>query len=197
MSYFLQAIGSIIFASQSAYADGASTACQLVDGCTPTNTAALFLPPVASLLIGVVAALSIMFVVWGGLLMITSFGDDSKINNGKNSIIYALVGFAVALAAQTMVAIIVSHASVGVGGGASPYDNPIINTISIAIGIMLSVFNVVFFLIIIATGFRLVLAHGKTEETDTSKKMLIFAIVGAIIINLAKSIVGIVLNMGL
>ena len=197
MSSFLQIIGNIIFASQHAYAAGGDgIACQLVDGCTPTNTVALFLPPVASLLISVVAALSILFVVWGGLLMITSLGDDSKINNGKNSIIYALVGFMVALASQTLVSIVVNHAS-GISGGASAYDNPIIDTVSIAIGIMLSIFNVVFFLIVIATGFRLVLAHGKTEETDTSKKMLIFAIVGAIIINLSKSIVGIVLNMGL
>lgn len=52
-----------------------------------------------------VPIVSIM-VLWGGFQILTAGGDPEKFGNGKKTILYAVVGFAVVLVAQGVVFII-------------------------------------------------------------------------------------------
>jgi len=176
-----------------AAADGMETACQLVEGgCdASTNVLTNFIPPVIGLLMSAIAGGAVLFVVWGGALMLTSFGDETRFGSGKSSVLYGLVGFAIALTAQVALSYVVSQGQ-QVGSAA-----PILDVFRIAVDTMLTLFNVVFVIIIIASGFRFVLAHGKSDETDAARQAVIYAIIGAIVINVARSLVYAVVNLGL
>ena len=176
-------------------AGGFTTICQYVGaGCGPATPSAIVSSQgkIAAFLVAVIAALSVLFVVWGGALMIVSGGDESKINQGRMSIIYALLGFAIALGAQVLVGFVVSTA----GEGASAKD-PILGLIGVAVDAMLDLFNVVFFAMVVYAGFRLVWGRGKSEESDKVQTMLIWAIIGGIVINVASGLVKSVLNLGI
>ena len=47
-----------------------------------------------------------IMVLWGGFQILTAGGDPTKFTNGKKTLIYAVVGFAVVLVAQGVVFII-------------------------------------------------------------------------------------------
>ncbi len=176
-----------------AFADGMDTACTLVGGCDATNTAPEILGAVANLLVAVIAAAAVVFVVWGGALMLISGGDDSKISQGRNSILYALFGFGLALASQSIVAFSVGRAEYVLGLS----DNPLLSLAAAAVDFMLAMFNITFVLVAMYAGLRLVAGRGKPEETDKARNILLWAVIGGIIVNMALPIVTAVLNLGL
>jgi hypothetical protein len=49
-------------------------------------------PKLTNYLLGIALAVSIGVIVWGGILMITSFGAEEDQTKGKNSIVFGLVG---------------------------------------------------------------------------------------------------------
>jgi Type IV secretion system pilin len=51
----------------------------------------------------VVGAVAVIVVVYSGFRYITSGGDSNKVSAAKNTLIYALVGVAVAALAQTLI----------------------------------------------------------------------------------------------
>lgn len=58
------------------------------------------------LLIFIVGAVSILMVVWGGLLFVLSAGDSGRIKTARETILYAVVGVIVALSAFAIVSFI-------------------------------------------------------------------------------------------
>ncbi|MDD5469398.1 MAG: hypothetical protein PHO92_01180 [Candidatus Peribacteraceae bacterium] len=176
-----------------ALAAGADTVCQFVGGdCGPEQNVVAMQAAIASFLVAVIAALSVLFVVWGGAQMIIAGGDESKVNQGRMSILYALVGFAVALGSQVLVSFAVARAGAGAGS-----SEPVLATIGVAVDAMLGLFNTVFLGMTLYAGFRLVWGRGKGEETDKVKSMLMYAIFGGIAINVASNLVQSVLNLGI
>jgi hypothetical protein len=63
---------------------------------------------VMSILIGVIAVIMILV---GGFKYVTSGGDTNKVNSGKDTIIYAMVGLVVAALAQVLVHFVLSTAT--------------------------------------------------------------------------------------
>lgn len=68
---------------------------------------------ILSLVVGIVA---VIMIIAGGLKYITSGGEAQKVANAKNTIVYALVGLAVAALAQLIVHFVLRQASVAAGG---------------------------------------------------------------------------------
>lgn len=64
------------------------------------------LQTIITIILGVLGALAVLFVVIGGLRYIISGGDPQAVSKAKNTIIYALVGLAVAIAAEAIVAFV-------------------------------------------------------------------------------------------
>jgi hypothetical protein len=62
---------------------------------------------VISIFFGVLGALAFLMIVISGLRYITSTGDPQKTATAKNGIIYALIGLAIALSAETIVGFVV------------------------------------------------------------------------------------------
>jgi len=62
---------------------------------------------ILSVVFGIVGALAFLMVVIGGFRYIISDGDPQSMSRAKNTIIYALVGLALAVTAEAIVAFVV------------------------------------------------------------------------------------------
>ena len=106
--------------AQAAFSDSAKNqACQGIkdttdpNACSPTasnsvsNVISLFLN-LFSVIIGIAAVLMIMV---GGYKLVTSGGDPNNVASGRNTILWALVGAAVAAMAQIIVHFVLSKAT--------------------------------------------------------------------------------------
>ena len=59
-------------------------------------------------MIGFIGGLSLFFLIVGGVRYATMYGNEEAIEKAKNQVIYALVGFIIALLAYTIVTIIIN-----------------------------------------------------------------------------------------
>jgi len=50
-----------------------------------------------------IAALCVIFIVWGGFTYMTSRGDSKKVESAKNTILYAIIGLVIAILAYAIV----------------------------------------------------------------------------------------------
>lgn len=57
---------------------------------------------IANYIIGFISILGIIFIVYGGLLYVTSAGDEGRAEEGKNTITYAAIGLFVAAIAYAI-----------------------------------------------------------------------------------------------
>ncbi len=60
---------------------------------------------IVSIIVGVA---SLIMIIIGGFKYVTSSGDANNVNNAKNTILYAIVGLVIALAAQAIISLIVN-----------------------------------------------------------------------------------------
>lgn len=64
---------------------------------------------ILQLTLGVLAALAVLFVVIGGLRFVMSEGDPQATTKARNTMIYALVGLIVAIAAEGLVTFVLKR----------------------------------------------------------------------------------------
>lgn len=64
---------------------------------------------ILNVVIGIVAAISVLFVVIGGLRFILSEGDPQAASKARGTIIYAAVGLLIAIAAEAIVALVLRY----------------------------------------------------------------------------------------
>jgi Type IV secretion system pilin len=69
------------------------------------------LQQVLTIAFGVLGALAVLFIVMGGLRMVTSQGNPQEMGKARATVIYALVGLVVALLAEAFVAFVLGHLS--------------------------------------------------------------------------------------
>ncbi len=143
------------------------------------------LPTAAGLLIQIAGALAVIFIVFAGIQMAASAGDDGKISTAKKAIVYALGGLGIAITAATLVSFVTTENY----GQANP-TNFLFGAgglVPSVIRIIMIVFDAGFFIVFFWAGMRMVLAAGNAEEFKKAGQMIRWAIVGAIIVNIAKA----------
>ncbi len=57
----------------------------------------------SNIALGIVGALSVIMLIWGGLRYILSGGDSKKITDAKNTILYAIIGLAIAFLSYAII----------------------------------------------------------------------------------------------
>lgn len=60
-----------------------------------------------------IGAIAVIMIVWGGIKFATSAGDSNKVTAAKNTILYAVIGLAVAVLAFAIVNFVVNHLTDG------------------------------------------------------------------------------------
>lgn len=147
------------------------------------NPLPTFVSVIASVLVEIVAGLSVLFVAIGGALLVMNMGNESQADKGKKAVLFALIGYAIALSSQTIISFAVARS------GQVDADMPHLDIMRIAFNSMLLIFNIVFALMAIFFGYKLVISRGQQGELDTVKKSLAWTVSGAIIINLSYVLV--------
>lgn len=153
-------------------------------GSGPANIFETTFPNLAIIMLQVATALAVLFIVWAGFQLVLNLGDEGKIGNQKTGIFYALAGLFLAIASQLVVSFVVTQ-----DWGANSSGNLPVNVIASGVGSMLTIFNGVFILAIIYYGIRMLLAAGDTGAFGSARTGITWAIIGAIIVNLANALV--------
>lgn len=58
---------------------------------------------ITSVALGIIGAVSVIMLIWGGLRYIISGGDSKKITDAKNTILYAIIGLIIALLSYAII----------------------------------------------------------------------------------------------
>lgn len=67
-----------------------------------------FLPSITSTIIGIAGGLALLFVIIGGIQILTAYGNDERITAAKKTLTWALAGLVIAILSYSIVQIIVS-----------------------------------------------------------------------------------------
>lgn len=83
---------------------------QLVPDCDPTTTCDTgdlqqLVINVIQFLINISLIIAVVFVMWGGFLILTAGGSSERLGKGKKSITYAVVGIVIVLVSMSMIKI--------------------------------------------------------------------------------------------
>lgn len=62
---------------------------------------------VLNIIIGIIAALSLLFITIGGFRYILSQGDPQGVAKAKGTVLYALIGLVIAIVAESIVAFVI------------------------------------------------------------------------------------------
>ena len=163
--------------------------CKGIPGCDspPANVLATsVVPAISSLLLEAAAAGAILAIIWGGFLMVFSNGDDAKAGNGRKSITFGLGGLALALSASSLVSFVVTE-NFGQGGGGG--DFVFSSFLPAFVRIARALFNVAVAVVVIIAGFRMAISQGKQDAFHKGGTTILWAFIGAIIVNAARAIV--------
>ena len=151
-----------------------------------TSASVFDLSALITLLLKIAAGLSVAAIVWAGMRMLISFGDDSKIAQGKWGIMWSLIGLSIAIISQQVVSFVATQ-SYTQGGGDLP-----LQIIAASVTILRNILNPLFLVLAVVAGIRMVYAQGKSDEFNKGRTMITWMIVGAIVINLAHALVKVV-----
>ncbi|GAC1369608.1 MAG: hypothetical protein NVSMB39_1600 [Candidatus Saccharimonadales bacterium] len=93
--------------ASSSILQGANKAC--TGACNTSTTFQGLFGTVANILIWLVGSISVIMIILGGLRYVTSGGDSKATAAAKDTILYAVIGIVVAIAAYSIVAFTATH----------------------------------------------------------------------------------------
>ena len=75
-------------------------------GCIPNDPIG-FVQKFYGIGLGMIGGVALLFIMYGGYLIMTSQGNPSQLNNGRSYIVYALIGLLLAIFGYVFVQVIV------------------------------------------------------------------------------------------
>jgi hypothetical protein len=145
------------------------------------NTVAGVLNNILSNLRGIIASISIVFIVVGGFMYILSAGEEKMITKAKATIASALIGLAIALAAPTFLKEITTI--LGTGSGATVND-AVAQALTIkqiatrTLNLLLSVVGIIAMISLVIGGSFYFTAYGDDKRIETGKKIITNSLIG-------------------
>lgn len=73
----------------------------------------LIIGRVISALLGISGAIALLMFVWGGMLWLTSGGNDTRIKKGKDTLLWATIGLVVIFTSYAIVRAIITALTTG------------------------------------------------------------------------------------
>ncbi|MFA9262373.1 MAG: hypothetical protein ACEQSB_03395 [Undibacterium sp.] len=127
----------------------------------------------------VIVTIALIFLLIGGFLYITSGGDSGRIETAKNSIFYALLGLALALAAPAFIKQI--YDILGAGAAPIPPGGTALSVLQIAqnvLDFLLAIIGVIAIIMLVVGGLMYLTAAGDEDRIDTGKKITKYSMIG-------------------
>ena len=73
------------------------------------DTSGTLITSVINVMLFIIGVLSVIMIVYGGILYVISAGDSGRVSKAKNTIMYAIVGLIVALLAYAIVNFVITR----------------------------------------------------------------------------------------
>jgi hypothetical protein len=137
-----------------------------------------------------IAILAVLFIIIGGIMYITSVGDEQKTSRAKQTIFAALAGLFVALIAGILRDAITGITEVA---GADPF--PLGNKIFNVIAYILSFVAVISVAAFVYGGYTYLTSGGNEERLQKGKRIIIYSVVGIVLIMMSATIVNVVVGL--
>ncbi len=77
------------------------------------------IPRAINLMLFIVGILAIFMLIWGGIRYVISGGNQEKVKDAKNTILYAIIGLVVAILGYAVINWVISIVGAGAAGGTS------------------------------------------------------------------------------
>lgn len=145
----------------------------------------------------IIGYLALAMIVFGGFQYIYSQGDPGKMAKGKKTLMAAVIGTTIALSASVVIntaSAILGTSFHGSGINSLKGNTISTDTISNILNYAYSMAGLVAVAFIIKGGFDYVLSQGDPGKTAQGTRTLITAVVGLVIVILARLITGLVLT---
>ena len=151
---------------------------------------------IINVILSFLAVLFIGLIIYGGYLWMFSGGDSGKVENARKTIVNASLGLIIILLAGGINKMILDIFE------KEDYDSHLLTDVSVMdvviriINIALSFFGVFFILMLIYGGYRWMFSGGDSNKVDSARKIIIHAVIGAVVVlfsfTLLKIITGLV-----
>src|SRR3989344_349159 len=128
---------------------------------------------------GIIVVISIIFIVIGAILYITSAGDEKRITTAKAAITASMIGLAIGVAAPSFLKeiyiILKPTGSLPTAVVAAPSIATIaLNTLNFLLGVV----GVITIIMLVVGGIMYLTSAGNENKIDTAKKIVKWSIVG-------------------
>lgn len=142
----------------------------------------------------IAGSIALIFIILGGIMYMVSAGDKERMEKAKNTLIYALAGFAIVVAASTFT----SEIQTALGGSATSTSGATLSQIALnVVKFLLSIVGSLAIISIVVGAIWMFTAGGDKERYELGKKTVIYSIVGVtivlisiIVLNQIKTLVG-------
>lgn len=150
------------------------------------NSVSGLLSSVLSNLMGLIAIIAVIFIVIGGIMYMTSGGNEAMVTRAKKTWTGAVIGLVIALSAPTFLKQIreILGRNENTGGNADNWVSNALTIQEIAVNVLsflLSVFGILATIAIIIGGGMYLTAYGDEKKIDDGKKILKYAIIGIVV----------------
>lgn len=154
------------------------------------STVSEVLGKVLSFLQGAIATVAVLFIVIGGILYMTSAGNEKNITRAKNCWTGAVIGMALALAAPSLLKDIRTVLGASGSSGNSAVDSGIgLKAIaSNVLTLLLSIVGIIAIISMVIGGIMYMTSYGDDDRMQTGKKIFTYSIIG-ITISLASLVI--------
>lgn len=125
---------------------------------------------------GIIVVISIIFIVIGALLYITSAGDERRITTAKSAITASMIGLAIGIAAPSFLREI--SVIMGWAPGAAIGSLTLAEIALNALNFLLSIVGVIGIIMLVVSGVMYLTSAGDERKIDTAKAMTKWAIIG-------------------
>lgn len=138
----------------------------------------------------VIFGVAVLATVVGGILLMTSDGNEEKTDMGRNTIKGAVISIVIVLFSAVLQKFL-SKPSEGIDGNISETSVVINNSINLLLGLV-GVLAIVGF---VTAGFRYITSGGDEEKMDKAKRGLRLSLIGAVVSIAAWSLLQFLLNI--
>lgn len=139
-----------------------------------------------SWIIGITGIVSAIFVVYGGIMYITSSGDAGKLQKAKKTILFSLIGLIVVALSEVMVNFVIKDL---VTAATSGTEDDISVVIAGILKTIISIAGIVAVVYILIGGTQYITALGDPGKIQKARTTILYACIGLIVCALAFVIV--------
>ncbi len=130
----------------------------------------------------IIAILSLIFIVIGGILYMTAAGDEGRLTTAKSVITAALIGLALGIAAPSFLKQIGEVLGWGpIAAGAVATSKTLAEIATSVLNFLLSVVGVVGIIMLVVGGLMYLTSAGDEERINTGKKIVQYSIIGVMV----------------